>query len=311
MKPDKAREIPPPRRFYFYLQSLFLKLGFWVVTGLSEAAVSSFAEMTGSLLFMRRRRREFSINNLRRAFPEKPQEEIEKIGRESMQNLVRVILEFIRIPLIAKNPGGFIEIRGEENVRQALRQGRGLILAVSHFGNWELAGIAASAQGMPLYAVGKTYKNPLVNETMRRLRGMTGLQTINQKGAVRESIQLIKKNKVIAMLIDEHAKKGAVWVDLFGRQAATSALPAMLALKYHTPVLAVFFYREKDKRSVLVFEGPFPLIETGDYDSDIAANTRQYMARLEKELIKRPADWTLWMHNRWRREDQLRVKNEE
>ena len=271
-----------------------------MINSLSDAAVSGLAETIGVLLFRRKRRRVFSVNNLRRAFPEKPQKEIEKIGQESMQNLMKVIFEFIRIPGIAKNPEAYIEIRGIEHVGQALQDGKGLILAVSHFGNWELAGIAAADKGMPLYAVGKSYKNPRINHFIRGLRGMTGLQTIDQKGAVRKSIQLIKKNKVIAMLIDEHAKKAAVWVNLFGQKAATSALPAMIALKYRTPVIAVFFYREKNKRSTLVFDKPFPLIETGDYDSDVTGNTQQYMRRLEKELIKRPADWTLWMHNRWR-----------
>jgi Kdo2-lipid IVA lauroyltransferase/acyltransferase len=291
------------RRFYFYIQFLFLRTSAAILKFLDEKIVYRLSDAIGFFLFLRKRRREYCISNLRNAFPEKSENEIKSIGLQSMQNIVRIIFEFMRIPLLAKNPEDFIEMRGTEHVWDALKQNKGVIWVVGHFGNWELAGIASAAHGFPMHAIGKTYKNPLINQFIRKLRGMTGLQTIDQTGAVRKTIQLLKENQVVAMLVDEHAKgQGAVWVDFFGRKAATSALPAMLALKYRTPVIALFYYRETDKRSVMVFDSPFPLIETGDYDADILANTQQYMKRLEDELRKRPADWTLWMHNRWREE---------
>lgn len=292
------------QRFLFYIQFLFLKLLFFIFNLLSTEIASQIAEKVGNLLFLRKRRRNFSIQNLQKAFPKKSQKEIEAIGRASMQSMVKVIFEFMRIPSIAKRPAAFIEIQGEEHLRQALKEGRGLMLAVSHFGNWELAGIATAIKGFPMHAIGKSYKNPWLNPLIRSYRGMTGLQTIDQQGAVRKTIQIIKQNQIVAMLIDEHAKNGGVWVNLFGQKAATSALPAMVALKYRTPVIPVFFYREKKQRSRLVFDKPFALIETGDYEADIVANTQQYMGRLEEELKKRPGDWTLWMHNRWRWDDQ-------
>ncbi len=54
------------------------------------------------------------------------------------------------------------------------------------------------------------------------------------------------------------------------------------------------------KRSVLFFGKPFVLVKTGHYEADIQANTQQYVNSLQAEIIKRPGDWTLWMHNRWR-----------
>ena len=102
------------------------------------------------------------------------------------------------------------------------------------------------------------------------------------------------------MLIDEHVKKGEVWINFLGRQAATSTLPAMLSLKYGVPAIPTFFYREATGRSILYFDQPFDLIETGDFQADLTANTQRYVRRLEQEIRKRPGDWTLWMHNRWR-----------
>ena len=220
----------------------------------------------------------------------------------SMTGMVDFFFEVINIPKIAKNSGKFIETHGEEYVWKALEEKKGLILVLAHFGNWELMGVAAAAKGIPIHAIGKPVKNPFIYNYIKRLRGSTGLRNIDRKGAVKKTIQLLKENQVVAVLLDAHAKSGFVNVDFFGRQAATFRFPAMLALKYGTPIIPTFYYRERDKRSILAFGEPFPLIQTGDFQADLTANTQQYVATLEHEIRKRPSDWTLWGHNRWRQE---------
>lgn len=294
-----------PTKLASYLVYLFFRALTLAVNGMSAFASARLAELIGSLLYLRKRRREFCMRNLRQAFPKKSEKEIQRIGRGSMQNMVKVIFEFIRLPIISKRPSAYIEIKGEENVWKALSERKGVILVVSHFGNWELAGIAAAAKGIPLHAVGKPNKNAFVDRYIKHLRGLTGLKTIDKEGAVQKCVRLLKQNQVIATLIDEHAKKGAVWPDFFGRKAATSSLPAVLALKYGCAVVPAFFYREKNRKSRLVFGPAFPLKKTQDTKADILAITQNYMHYLQCEIMKRPQDWTLWMHNRWRWNDAL------
>lgn len=293
-------------RLISFLNYAFFRLLSFIVNLIGPLKANRLAETVGSLLFLRKRRQRFCTQNLNRAFPKKSAPEIQKIGRASMQSMVKVIFEFIRLPSISKKPSDYIEIEGEQNVWEALKKKAGVILISSHFGNWELAGIAAAAKGLPLHAIGKPHKNKFIDRYIKHLRGLTGLKTIDKTGAVQKCVRLLKQNQIIAMLIDEHAKKGNVWVDLFGQKASTSALPATLALKYHSPVIPVFFYREINKKSKLIFGKPFSLKESGDSQSDILSNTQTYMRRLQDEIIKRPAEWTLWMHNRWRWEDTLR-----
>lgn len=292
-----------PAKFASYLSYLFFRTLTFVVNGMNAFVSARLAEGIGSLLYLRKRRREFCTRNLHQAFPKKSEKEIQRIGRGSMQNMVKVIFEFIRLPIISKKPSAYIEIQGEKNVWEALKQGKGVILVASHFGNWELAGIAAAAKGIPLHAIGKPHKNIFVDQYIKRLRGLTGLKTIDKQGAVQKCVRLLKQNQVVAMLIDEHAKNGAVWPDFFGHKAATSSLPAVLALKYGCPVIPTFFYRGKNEKSTLIFEPAFPLKQTHDTKDDILANTQNYMSHLQYEIMKRPEDWTLWMHNRWRWND--------
>ena len=295
------------KKIYFYIQYSFFQFLAFIVNQLSEASSLKMAEGIGSLLFMRKRRRQISIDNLQQAFPTKPAAEIETIGRGAMQGLVKVVFEFVRIPIITKNPEKHIEIRGDENVSLALKGNKGLVLAVSHFGNWELMGIAAAAKGMPIHAIGKPVKNPFMYDFIKRLRGSTGLQSIDKVGAIKKTVALLKKNQIIAMLIDEHVKKGEVWVNFLGRKAATSSLPAMLSLKYDVPVIPTFYYRKRLGRSILFFGKPFNIIRTENLQDDLTANTQQYVSCLEQEIRKYPEDWTLWMHNRWREEPLLKT----
>lgn len=295
------------RNFSFssFIPYVFFQIIATLLNKLSSAASLRLANWTGGILFLRKRRREFCIQNLHRAFPLKTQKEIETIGRASMQGMVKILFEFVRLPRISKKPQEHIEIIGEQHVRKALKGGNGVILAVSHFGNWELAGIAAAAQGLPLHAIGKPHKNPFIDRYIKKLRGLTGLKTIDQNGAVQKCIRLLKQNQIVAMLIDEHAKRGGVWVNLFGQKASTSGLPATLSLKYDTPVIPAFYYRETLTKSRLVFGRMFPSIRTGNAKQDVIENTQAYMKFLQSEIVKRPADWTLWMHNRWRWDDVL------
>ncbi|MSR77688.1 MAG: hypothetical protein EXS63_05620 [Candidatus Omnitrophica bacterium] len=272
---------------------------------MNHSTAIKIAEGVGSLLFLRQRRRKICLHNLHAAFPEKSQADLEMIGRSSMQGLVTVIFECIRIPVIAKDPEKYFEVQGGEHAWKALQKKKGIILAVSHFGNWELMAVASAAKGFPMHAIGKPVKNPFLYESIKRLRGATGLKSIDKKGAIRNTVQLLKNNQIVAMLIDEHVKKGEVWVDFFGRKAATSSLPAMLSLKYDSPVIPAFYYRgQGSERSIFLFGEPFHLIRTGDLQADLTANTQQYVSRLEQEVRKRPGDWTMWMHNRWREEDR-------
>ena len=132
------------------------------------------------------------------------------------------------------------------------------------------------------------------------MRGASGLKTINKKGAAREVIKILERNEIVCILIDQHERHGSVPVPYFGREAWTTSLPAMLALKKRATIVPVFAFRGEDgKPTLMQIRKPFPLIETGNYDDDLVANTAQYIKAIEEVVRERPGDW-LWMHARWR-----------
>ncbi|MDD5226557.1 MAG: hypothetical protein PHV97_05170 [Candidatus Omnitrophica bacterium] len=245
-------------------------------------------------------RRETMMKNLRLAFgKEKTEAELLKIAEQSMGNLGKLIFEFIRTPEASANPERYIESPDVTALMKAVEKKGGFIAIVSHFGNWEWLAIPIKKRGLHVHAVGRPLKNPYLYRYVRAMREAANLTNIEKSGAVRSSIEVLKERGILAVLIDQHEARGSVWVDFFGRKAATSTLPAMLALKYEYPVLPAFFYRDESGCSKIKYGPLFPLIKTGDLQSDLLANTQQYVAKIEEEIRKRPGDW-LWAHRRWR-----------
>ncbi len=245
-------------------------------------------------------RRETMLKNLRLAFGDKKNEaELLRIAEQSMGNLGKLAFEFIRTPEASSNPERYLELPDVSPILEAVNKKGGFIAIVSHFGNWEWLAIPIQKGGLHVHAVGRPLKNPYLYRYVREMREAANLTNIEKSGAVRSSIEVLKQRGILAVLIDQHESRGSVWVDFFGRKAATSTLPAMLALKYEYPVLPAFFYRDESGRSKIKYGPLFPLIKTGDLQADLLANTQQYVAKIEEEIRKRPGDW-LWAHRRWR-----------
>jgi KDO2-lipid IV(A) lauroyltransferase len=245
-------------------------------------------------------RREIMLKNLRLAFGNgKTEAELLRIAEQSIQNLSKLVFEFLRTPEASTHPERYIEPPDVAAIMEAVEKKGGFIAVVSHFGNWEWLAIPIKKQGLHVHAVGRPLKNPYLYRYILEMREAANLTHIEKSGAVRSSIGVLQRSGILAVLIDQHESRGSVWVDFFGRKAATSTLPAMLALKYEYPVLPAFFYRDESGYSKIKYGPLFPLIRTGDLQADLSANTQQYVAKIEEEIRKRPGDW-LWAHRRWR-----------
>ena len=103
---------------------------------------------------------------------------------------------------------------------------------------------------------------------------------------------------LLAILIDQRVVEGGLQVPFFGRLAYTTALPALLALRYSIPVHPVHCWREGEKVKVQ--------IDSAMDFADLTARTEHFIeatlrmnAKVEDWVRKRPQDW-LWIHNRWK-----------
>jgi len=245
-----------------------------------------------------RSRRAVALDNLAHAFPEMPKKERIALGRAAFRLVGESGAEFLRFGTRpGSQPEGRVRFMGIEHVRAALEQGKGIVVASAHFGNWEL-GAAHFARGVsPLHVVALEQKNWLVDEFVRRMREGVGVQTIPRQSALRGILSALRKGHGVALLIDQNARHKGLLVDFFGRPVSTFIGPAYIAAKTGAPLLPGFDVRYPDGSHTVYFEEPVYVAGTTQ------EHLLQALCRLNSILetyVRRYPDHWLWGHRRWR-----------
>jgi len=247
------------------------------------------------------RQRLIALYNLRRAFPEKKDDEIVAIVRGVYRNLGIVAAEFFDIPRLTKeNIGELVEAEGLEHCLRALEKERGVLLFSAHFGNWELEAAAAALLIKPAIVIYRTLDSAFLDHLVLRVRSATGNILLPKEHAMRAMLRSLKRNEILGILIDQNvACHEGIFVDYFGRPACTTDGLALLALHTEAPVLPAYMARRPDGRYRLVVGPEVGVIRTGDREADILANTQRFTKVIEETVRQYPDQW-LWVHQRWK-----------
>jgi KDO2-lipid IV(A) lauroyltransferase len=252
--------------------------------------------------------RKVALQNLHTAFgQEKLEGEILEIAKKSFQNLGMMGVEFFRLPKMdVETFKKKVTIEGLESYEKALEGKKGILLLLSHFGNWELMGLMSKVLGNSIAVIARPLKkNRWVNQLVAEVRSGTGLEVISTKNASRKVIRTLSQNRLVGILIDQRAKRSeGVWVDFFGKKAPSTPALAVLAMRTKAPVLPVFMIRNGYQKHRLIIQGPLQLVETGDVKKDVETNTQLLHDTLESMIRQYPDQW-FWVHRRWERKERV------
>ena len=239
--------------------------------------------------------------NLRTAFGETlSQPEREKIIRSLFRLLGESLIE--SLIFTREDVQNNIRIQGMEHLDAALSKGRGAIILAPHMGAWELASYALGLHVEHASTVYKPLKNPFVNNYLIRNREkIVHLNLIPSRNALRMILQKLRKGYMIVMLFDQNAGKNGLPATFFGKTAFTYSAPALFAMKTGCPVIPGYIMKEPEfRRHRITINEPFPVLDTGNRDRDILANTQQYNDFFEGLVRKHPDQWFGWLHRRWK-----------
>ena len=248
-----------------------------------------------------RLRRTYVLEVLARSFPEKTPDEHRAIYAAMCRHQALNLVEILRFA------GGReeeirarIEVSGEEVVKQALERGKGVLVLIAHFGNYDLMGLFASRLlGYPVTIITKTLKNQRLNELWWELRQKAGLKTLPSHNAYRACVRALRRNELVGFMLDQNRPSGqGVFVDFFGKPASTTPGLAMMSAQTGAPVVPVFMRRRPDGRHVLE---ALPVIEPPPdrKEETLRACTAAYTKIIEDEIRRDPAQW-MWLHKRWK-----------
>jgi KDO2-lipid IV(A) lauroyltransferase len=292
-----------------YLQYLLLKGFSLLVNLLPEGFALWCGKQLGSMFFhLDWERRKVALENLHVAFgQEKSKKELLAIARRAFQSLGMMAVEFFRIPKM--DVEAFkkrVTIEGLEEALRLLGKRKGVLLLLSHFGNWEMMGIMSKLIGDSIMVIAKPMKkNKRMDQFITKIRSAAGLEVVSSIKASRTVIKALSRNRVVGILIDQRAKRSeGIWADFFGKKAPTTPALAVLAMKTEAPVVPVFMVRNGFGKHRLIIQKPLELVHTGDIKKDVEANTQLFNQTLESMIRQYPDQW-FWVHRRWERKKRM------
>jgi KDO2-lipid IV(A) lauroyltransferase len=236
--------------------------------------------------------------NIRRCFPELSRREQNRMIRGAMRHAGRAIVEAGR--MWARPPADNIallrSIEGEELIQQALDQGRGVILATPHLGNWELAGSYVSSK----YPLTIMYRPPLMtglDDMIHEGRESSGGKYVPADGTgVRAQLKALNNGELIGLLPDQVPAEGGVAAPFFGLPALSMTLLSNLARKTNAVVIFCVVERLSWARGYrMKFLPPDEAITSADTDESVA----RVNAQVEKCILLCP-DQYLWTYKRFK-----------
>jgi Kdo2-lipid IVA lauroyltransferase/acyltransferase len=250
-----------------------------------------------------RQHRRVAERNVAAAFPSRSAAEHRAIIRGAFKHFGTLLFELLKFGTLSPaQVMARFDFEGDERVRLAYAQKRGVMFVTGHFGFWELNGIAHALQFEPIGVLARTLDNPWLNTMLEELRQRTGNSVIYRQGTIRRVMRLLQEGRGVAVLIDQHTmSRDAIYVDFFNRPAATTPLVAALALRTGAAVVPTFALPLSGGRYRIVYEHPIePPAATSEHA--VQEFTQRCTDVLEMYVRRHPELW-LWMHRRWRASD--------
>lgn len=244
--------------------------------------------------------RRLVLANLRAAMPEKPEDQIRRIGRESLVNLSRTMLEFFWFSNAPGRIARYVHISPESRVMidRHIAAGENIIFVTPHLGNWEATGLKmAQDSGLDFAVVVRPPRNPYINRLIRKNRSSNGNDIIEAKGAVRQMIRAVRHGKSMATLIDQNTRvrDGGVFVEFFGLPVPSSRAPAMFGKMDKVRIYVGGGIRQPNG-DIVTFHEPLPKPQH-EYRDD--AELIQDLMRITESYVRRYPEQYLWFYRRF------------
>jgi lauroyl/myristoyl acyltransferase len=244
--------------------------------------------------------------NLRRVVgPDLPDPGLHELSRAAMRSYFRYWTEVFRLPswsadqIVAR-----VRVEHEDRLRGAYASGEGLVCALPHCANWDLAGAWAVTTGLRLTTVAERLQPESLYDRFVAYRESLGLEVLPLTGdstTYRTLVQRLRAGGMVCLVADRDLSASGIPVRFFGETATMPAGPAALVRATGATLLPVTLWYEGE-RLVLRIGEPVLVPDTGTRDKQVAVMTQQVADVFETGIREHPEDWhmlqPLWLADR-------------
>lgn len=303
------------KRFLFPLLGWLRNAQYWLIAQAVLAMLSvlrrlppdralNFADRAARRVGPWMGRHRVAMDNLRRAYPKKSEEELQAIALDMWANMARLAAEYIFIDELfdfdpAKPGTGRVEVNGTAIFDRLRDEKKPHIFFTGHTGNFELLPVGAAAFGLQVTALFRPPNNPYIAEHLFSTRRATMGDLLASKAGVAFALaRVLERGGNIGVLVDQKFYRG-VRTTFFGRECETSPLVPKLARQYDCDVYPARCVRLPGNRYRLdVFEKlDLPRDEKGAID--VKRTAQLLNDTVEAWVRENPGQW-MWFHKRWK-----------
>ncbi len=292
---------PPPFRpdgapmfaYYAYITAGFLcpwlpvRFGYWL-----------FARLGDLLYFLTARRQKTYFVNLRHVLGNQaPQVQVDAVARRAFQNLLKNYFDLFRGHAMTHERirAQLAGVEGLDYLKDALKQGKGVIAGSAHFGTWDMIlHLAAIFLDARIVIPNERLKPEKLNQYVLAQRSSQGIDVVPIDTAPRLLIKALRSGQIAGLAFDRDITRTGPHVDFFGQSAQMPDGAVQLALKYGAPVVIGFSIRLPDNRSQVYIEPPLQFEKTGDNQRDICAGVEKMTTIMEKYIRQYPDQWLMF-----------------
>lgn len=237
-------------------------------------------------------RRTTILRNLRIAFGDRKSPE--DLRALAMASIRRSGANLISAAYTARLPKArlqqVMEVDNRELLEQAIAEGRGVVLLLSHMGNWELLSrlIHLLPDGTRTGAFYRPLNNELLDQRILKRREADGTRMFSKRDPFHQVCGFLRDGGVVGILADQRVGVQGEVVSFFGRHTRSSPLPSLLARRTKSRVLALSMTctgPERWRATLMPVEEPY--------------TTRHCTEALEQAMAASPVD-VFWLQERWR-----------
>ena len=238
------------------------------------------------------------IKNYLQIFPLAKEKEIQKQTKKSWSNTGKVFFELLILPkIISQNDR--INIKGLDNLEDAIKNKEKIIFIGIHEGNWEILLPTINKIGISVGGIYRHINNPYINKLILKIRKKSlyhskSFYTPKGKQSAKEIIGGIKRGLSMVLLIDQKDSAGEI-VPLFNIPVKTQLGFLKISKKYKMKIIPVHNKRDINNNFTIEFAKPINNLKENISDIDSMCKIHEL---IEIWIKEDPANYFL-QHNRF------------
>ncbi|APT84878.1 hypothetical protein CAQU_07120 [Corynebacterium aquilae DSM 44791] len=272
-------------------------LGWKLFRALPQELAYRIGELGADLAWRGQRGTEQLAKNLQRALHPAPVSPA--LVRQAMRSYARYWVEAFRLPSMASDPQLLAEldasIQGVEHLDQALDNGRGAIIVLSHSGNWDMAGVWLVHHAGTFTTVAEKLKPYALYEAFVDYRTKLGFEVLphtSDSGSPMPTLeQRLRDGKIVCLLGERDLSHRGIIVDLLGQPAHLPTGAARLSQTTGAPILIADCYFTHGWQAHNGTRGWGMTIHPALTTTTIENTTQAIADALSETITAHPVDW--------------------